>query len=67
MSANQIKAALNAVHALEASQSLNPAGMGRVQAIEHVIKSGLYKLTHQEVDVLLNSLHVSRLELTVQF
>jgi hypothetical protein len=65
MNANNIKAALTLVHQNERC-SERPDAMTRVQAVEHMIKTGP-KLEHAELDILLDTLHVKRSELSVQW
>jgi hypothetical protein len=60
-----IHAALSRVHLIERT-SANPNGLTRVKAVETVLRQGT-GLSHREVDILLNALHVSRYEITVQF
>ena len=66
LDAEKIKHALNEIHKVERS-STNPSGVTRVAAIENLLRGTKHKLTHAEVDVLLRALHVSRIELSVQW
>jgi hypothetical protein len=62
---NAIHAALTLVHKTERT-SEKPNGLPRARAVDEVLRTGPV-LTHTEVDILLNALHVSRTELSVQW